>query len=66
LAWGTVQQNHDDMLLHGTRKTKLSKDEAVYIKFSKELGKVLSDKFNIAINTVSNIRTGKTWKHLDN
>jgi hypothetical protein len=42
----------------------LSENEARAIKYSKEPGNVLADRYEIAMSTVSEIRNGKKWKHI--
>jgi group I intron endonuclease len=44
---------------------KLTEDQAREIKNSKEKSKVLEAKFGISRGQVTNIRSGKSWGHLD-
>lgn len=43
---------------------KLSREEAIYIKYSDIKAKELAIKFNINPSNISYIRTGKTWKNI--
>lgn len=43
---------------------KLTESEVVKIRASEEMGTVLAKQFNISVYTISNIRVGKTWRHL--
>lgn len=46
--------------------SKLSKDDVIYIKDSDETHKSLSEKFDVSMQTIHRIKSGKTWKWLFN
>ena len=69
---GTNRDNMNDMVRrrrapHGeeSHKTTLTADQALAIKLSQESPIILSRKYGISRQTVYNIRTGKTWKYLE-
>jgi len=71
LAWGTVQDNHNDARSHGTNpvgtrnpNAKLSAEEVREIRASDEPGVVLAARYGVRSAAISKIRTGRTWRHL--
>ena len=71
---GTHKDNNNDTynrnrmpLRYGDQATnvvKLSKEEALHIKYSSIKSKELEQKYNINQSQVSRIRNGKTWKNI--
>ena len=78
LFTGTAKDNTDDMIRKGryhsgssygstNGASKLTEDEVLQLVQQLNLNnKQLADKYKISSNTVSDIRTGKTWNHLTN
>ena len=71
LSTGTQAKNSADMVARGrvccgeARETsKLSAQEARYIRMSAERGVDLARCFNISQQVVCDIRKGRSWKHL--
>lgn len=76
LRWGTVQENADDRIKHGTqiRGTQVSlavltEQQVAEIKaniptWKKGDGKRFSEKFNVGRSAVSAIKNGQTWRHV--
>lgn len=70
LKWGTALENSADMLLHGTRKTYLTKNEVTIIKLElknnprRGLQADLARRFNVSITTIGKIYDGITWSHI--
>lgn len=71
LYWGSHKQNMVDRKRHGNYPVgdahpmaKLSEDQAMEIKASKEPGVLLARRMGISQQVVSNIRVGKTWRHI--
>jgi len=73
LRAGTHQENMEERDALGRRDvrgerigtSKLTNDQALEIKRSKLGQRALSQKYGIAEGTVWNIRTGKSWSHLN-
>lgn len=70
---GTHKDNSKDMFNKGRQKTmrgidngqhKLTEQEVIEIKKSKEMYKNLSKKFNVSISTICDVKKGRSWKHL--
>lgn len=78
LKWGTVKENHLDRLKHGNLNwhkgdqcwnTKLTEKKVRIIKHALSYGawqKHLSQMFQISQGIISEINTGKRWKHVLN
>lgn len=71
LEWMTIRQNTDhalenDLYCRGedVSNSKLTAEQAREIKFSKERTGTLVSRFGVERHTISNIRSGKTWKHI--
>ena len=66
LYWGTDSQNMIDRSMAGNHnKQKISAEQALEIRDYKGLTqKKLGEKFGISQRTVSDIKSGKIWKHL--
>ena len=71
LRWDTRKNNHADKKLHGTwligsknPYSKLTEEQAFFIKHSKMPLKKLAQKYNVSISCVSKIRYGEFWKHI--
>lgn len=74
LLVGTGKDNTRDSLERGRFRNskgeannlaKLTNEDVVAIRASNELPSVLADKFGIGCTNVWQVRTGKTWKHVD-
>jgi hypothetical protein len=70
---GTPKQNAQDSLdadrtVRGAKhpRAKLTDDAVVYIRQNRArmTTRELADKFGVSVGTVSNIRTGKIWRHV--
>lgn len=71
LRWATHDENMRDKVLHGSTnpgeanyKAILSNDDVLRIIASDESNVALGKRLGVAPTTVSNIRTGKSWRHL--
>lgn len=71
LRWATRQSNEADKLLHGTRargeehvKAKLTKADVLAIRGADGSQRAVAAQFNIAQQTVSDIRSGRRWSWL--
>jgi hypothetical protein len=73
LAWGTLQENAQDRVRHGTSKgecnpgSKLTEADVVDIQTQPQYYGVvtgLAIKYGVAHSVISNIRRGKVWKHV--
>ncbi len=71
LTFGTQQENEADKLLHGTRnrgsrngRSKLSEEVAQAILNSEGTHKEIGQRFNVSASHVGNIKSGRTWAHL--
>jgi hypothetical protein len=72
LEWNTSSENQLHSIRIGLRSTKGSKNsqsklteqEVLYIRNSKEIGSVLCKQFNISHPTICDIRKYRSWKHI--
>lgn len=71
LAWGTRQDNAQDMARHGTVRGEgnpraiLTEAEVIYIRTHRRLGnKKLAETFGVSIGTIKAILEGRNWKHV--
>jgi hypothetical protein len=71
LAYGTSQENSDDMQRHGTvpkgvahSMAKLTEDDVLRIRSSAASGVALAEQFGVSNQLISRIRTRGIWKHL--
>lgn len=72
LVVGTVSQNVQDSLDHGTFKigqehpaAKLTVEAVIYARSSNKTYEALAEELGVSYRTLYNARTGKTWKHVD-
>lgn len=74
LEWVTNQENHNHKMKNGLNVNKkleehgcakLSNEQALYIKKSKEKNSDLAKRFNVSPLTISNIKRGISWKGLE-
>lgn len=72
LAWGTPQENSDDMLNHGTRvvgnavnTSRLTEADVRLILKSDRGHSDLAREFNVTPCAIWHIRDGRTWKHVE-
>ena len=74
LEWVTNQENHDHKMKNGLNVNKkleehgcakLSNEQALYIKKSKEKNSDLAKRFKVSLSTVDNIKKGISWKGLE-
>lgn len=47
-----------------SKANKLQVEDVIYIKSSDKTNKELAELFGVSKNTISDIRTGKTWKNI--
>lgn len=71
LAWGSVQDNSDDMLLHGTRivgnrvnTSRLNEADVVNVLASPKGHSALAREYGVTPGAIWHIRVGRTWKHV--
>lgn len=73
LFLGSQLDNIRDMVKKGRRaqargeehsSSKLTSQQALYIRLSTESLRVLANKFGVTQGTIGHIRAGRTWKHL--
>jgi len=67
LAWGTITENHQDKILHGTVGTKLKADDVLEIRrryASGEKQKDIAKDFGVDQVNISHIVLRKSWKHI--
>lgn len=73
LAWGTVADNHADMVAHGTRvlgerntNAKLTADDvrAIRLRIGKERLVDIGADYGVSHNTIGMIARGQTWAHV--
>lgn len=71
VSWKTPKGNSDDKKLHGTYHrgeritwSKLTENQALYIKYSNQRHADLAAEFGVSIRNVRNIQSGLKWKHL--
>lgn len=71
LVWGTVQENVNDRMKHGTSgnlkgeahpNAKLTQKDVDIIRVSPETYAVIAAKFGVSHQTISNICLNQTWK----
>jgi hypothetical protein len=71
LCWGTHTQNMQDKTQHGTQligeavpNAKLTESDVLAIRKSLKPDRELGKHYGVSGPCISNIRNGKTWKHL--
>lgn len=71
LRWGTVQENNDDMRLHGTwshgegvHTSKLSELDVLQILNSNDRPIDIASVYGVTPANICHIRKGRSWKHL--
>lgn len=71
LRWGTHKENSKDKILHGTHqygescpKSKLTEEQAIAILESTKSNRETAKEFGVCSATVSHIKTGRNWPHL--
>lgn len=74
VRWATSQENRDDKIAHGTvlkgeqvfsAKLTEEKVRAIIARLNRgESGDVLAEHYGVHKATISDIRTGRTWKHV--
>jgi hypothetical protein len=71
LRWDTPQENQRDRAKHGTSNrgercasAKLTENQAIEIRDSKEPGCDLARRYGVAQQTICNIRKGRRWNHI--
>lgn len=75
LAWGTIQENHDDKQKHGTTArgetnglSRLTEEQVREIRLLATQGisyKVIAKRFDISDTNITNIVRRDTWQHTD-
>lgn len=61
---GTINYNHQPHLGEKNGCAKLTDIQAKEIKYSKDGRKKLADQYNVSVNTIWVIKTGRKWKHI--
>jgi hypothetical protein len=72
LEWCTRSENQKHSIDIGLRSAKgvknsqckLTEQDVLYIRNSKENGSILAKKFNISNPTICDIRNGRSWTHI--
>jgi hypothetical protein len=74
LRWGTQEENEADKILHGTAPrgenhgaVKLTEKQVKEIRSAPDrwgINQELASRYGVARSTISNIRTGRNWRHL--
>jgi hypothetical protein len=72
LEWNTRSENQKHSIKIGLRTTngeknsqcKLTEQDVLYIRNSKEKGSILAKKFNISHPTICDIRKCRSWMHI--
>jgi hypothetical protein len=72
LEWCTRSENQKHSINIGLRSAKgvknsqckLTEQDVLYIRNSKENGSILAKKFNISHPTICDIRKGRSWTHI--
>lgn len=72
LEWNTRSENQRHSIKIGLRTTigeknsqaKLTNEDVLFIRKSNEKGVILSKKFNVSNPTITDIRKGRSWKHI--
>jgi hypothetical protein len=71
LRWDTPEKNAKDKILHGTHKygelcpkAKLTEDQAIAILESTKTYAETAKEFGVCKSTVTHIKTGRNWPHL--
>lgn len=71
LRWDTNLANALDRAKDGTEvkgeevhNSKLTEDDVRFIRLSPLMGKELAERFGVSKTTISQVRTGKVWKHV--
>jgi hypothetical protein len=72
LEWNTRSENQKHSIQIGLRTTngeknsqsKLTEQDVLYIRNSKENGSILDKKFNISRSTICDIRKNRSWTHV--
>lgn len=72
LEWVTASENQKHSIKIGLRTTKgvknsqckLSENDVIYIRNSKERGYVLAKRFNISQPTICDIQKNRSWTHI--
>lgn len=71
LQWGTRKENEADKISHGKAprgegngRAKLREDQVIVIRQSAQPASVLAERFAVNVETIYDVRRGKTWKHL--
>lgn len=71
LRWGTHEDNAKDKILHGTHqygescpKSKLTEAQAIAILESTKTYAETAKEFGVCKSTVTHIKTGRNWPHL--
>jgi len=72
LRLGTARDNYFDAMVkgrhsHGERNgnSKLTRDDVLAIRASTERGVVLAHQYGVGKGTISAVRTGRIWRHVE-
>lgn len=61
---GSQLDNMRDMIMKGRSKSKLTKEDIMYILQSREPQSVLASLFSVTQSTISNVKLGKVFPHI--
>lgn len=74
LRWGTQEENEADKILHGTAPqgenhgaAKLTETEVIEIRSAPQRRGIITElamTYGVSHSTITNIRTGRNWRHL--
>ena len=66
LRWATQVENEVDKLTHGTRQSKLTEKQVLFIRNLHGVvpQKLLASHFKVSLGTVEQILARKIWRHL--
>ena len=71
LTWGTRSENERDKRAHGTSpdghrngRSKLTLQQVRRIRASKAEWQTLADRYDVTVNTIARIQTGRLWKRV--
>jgi len=71
LYWGSAMDNSKDIVLDGTgpigekgSMAKLRESQVLLIMEDKRVHRLIAADYNVVPQTIDNIKSGKTWKHI--
>ena len=71
VRWATPAENNADKIIHGTAQrgerhpnARLRKEDVIEIRLSAKSDALLARKFDVTVQCINQIRSGKSWHHL--